>query len=79
MRRRPVLFFVPALFAGCAGAAVPTPSVPGPSAAFTIEPAVETISAADIQRRIAFLASDELAGRDTPSPGLDAAAQYAAG
>jgi len=79
MRRRPVLFFVPALFAGCAGAAVPAPSVPGPSATFTIEPAVETISAADIQRRIAFLASDELAGRDTPSPGLDAAAQYAAG
>lgn len=79
MRRRPALFFVPVLFAGCAGAAVPTPSVPGPSATFTIEPAVESISAVDIQRRVAFLASDELAGRNTPSPGLEAAAEYAAG
>lgn len=78
MRRRPALFFMPVLLAGCAGAAVPTPSVPGPSATFTIDPAVESISAADIQRRIAFLASDALAGRDTPSPGLDAAAEYAA-
>lgn len=36
------------------------------------------ISAQDVQARIAFLASDALRGRNTPSPGLDAAADYAA-
>ena len=36
------------------------------------------ISAADVQARIAFLASDAMAGRNTPSPGLEAVAQYAA-
>ena len=29
-----------------------------------------------IRQHIAFLASDELAGRDTPSPGLETAASY---
>jgi hypothetical protein len=37
---------------------------------------VETITATDIHARIAFLASDALRGRDTPSPGLEAAAAY---
>ena len=32
-----------------------------------------------IERHITFLASDELAGRDTPSPGLEAAASYLVG
>jgi hypothetical protein len=36
------------------------------------------ISAADVRARIAFLASDALRGRDTPSPGLETAAQYIA-
>ena len=36
------------------------------------------ISAADVHARIAWLASDELAGRNTPSPGLETAAAYAA-
>jgi Zn-dependent M28 family amino/carboxypeptidase len=77
MRRHPALLVVPFLLAGCAGATIPTPA-PGPSAAVSIEPAVASITQADVQRHIAFLASDELAGRDTPSPGLDAAAEYAA-
>jgi hypothetical protein len=36
------------------------------------------ITAADVQERIAFLASDALAGRNTPSPGLETAASYVA-
>jgi len=40
--------------------------------------AAATITPEDMQRRIAYLASDELKGRDTPSPGLDAAADYIA-
>ncbi len=38
-----------------------------------------TITAEDMRARIAYLASDELAGRDTPSPGLEMAAEYLAG
>ncbi len=40
--------------------------------------AAATITAQDIKQRIAFLASDSLKGRDTPSPGLEIAAQYVA-
>ncbi|HSJ12970.1 MAG TPA: M20/M25/M40 family metallo-hydrolase [Longimicrobiales bacterium] len=36
------------------------------------------ITAEDVAARVAWLASDELAGRETPSPGLEAAAAYAA-
>ncbi len=36
------------------------------------------IRADEIQEHITFLASDELGGRDTPSPGLEAAAEYLA-
>lgn len=35
-----------------------------------------TITASDMRARIGFLASDALRGRDTPSPGLEAAAAY---
>ncbi len=38
--------------------------------------AAATILPEDIRRHISFLASDELAGRDTPSAGLEAAALY---
>ncbi len=38
--------------------------------------AAATILPGDIRRHITFLASDELAGRDTPSPGLEVAASY---
>ena len=39
-------------------------------------PGAETITADDMMAHISFLASDELAGRDTPSPGLEQAAVY---
>lgn len=40
--------------------------------------AAATITEADVKAHIAFLASDALKGRDTPSPGLDTAAAYVA-
>ncbi|HXI32561.1 MAG TPA: M28 family peptidase [Gemmatimonadales bacterium] len=38
----------------------------------------DSITAADVRGRIAFLASDALRGRGTPSPGLEQAARYVA-
>ncbi len=40
--------------------------------------AAATITAGDMYDRIAFLASDDLRGRDTPSPGLETAARWVA-
>lgn len=40
--------------------------------------AVATITTKDVKARVEFLASDELKGRDTPSPGLETAAKYIA-
>ena len=67
------------VLAGCVDPA-PAPS-PLPAPAEFTAPAgassgVETITAADIYARVSFLASDALRGRDTPSPGLEAAAAY---
>ena len=40
--------------------------------------AAATITPQDVRMRIEFLASDQLRGRDTPSPGLEMAAEWAA-
>jgi hypothetical protein len=40
--------------------------------------AAATITAAEMREHVAYLASDALRGRDTPSPGLDSAAAYLA-
>ncbi|MGH7570288.1 MAG: M28 family metallopeptidase [Gemmatimonadota bacterium] len=50
--------------------------VPDPES--SIEQAAATITAGDMLDRIAFLASDEMGGRDTPSPGLEMTAEYLA-
>ncbi len=70
---------------GCAGvgdrSAPGAATAPGQEAA-SGEAAAEAaarISAGDMLKRIAFLASDELGGRATPSPGLEEAADYLAG
>jgi Peptidase family M28 len=66
------------LLAGCSGATgttMQTVAMPAPAAA---DRAAATISAADVQRRVSFLASDAMRGRDTPSQGLEEAARYAA-
>ena len=80
-----------ALLPGCASHAAPTmPVSPGSAegavaedavggAAAALAGAAATITPQDVHRRVAFLASDELRGRDTPSPGLEKAAEYVAG
>lgn len=49
-----------------------------PDSESALEQAVATITAEDMLERIAFLASDEMGGRATPSPGLEMAAEYLA-
>ena len=39
---------------------------------------LESITAADVKRRIGVIADDSMKGRDTPSPGLEATARYIA-
>jgi Zn-dependent M28 family amino/carboxypeptidase len=39
---------------------------------------LETITAADVRRRIGIIAHDSMGGRDTPSPGLELTARYIA-
>jgi hypothetical protein len=39
---------------------------------------LESITAADVKRRIGIIADDSMRGRDTPSPGLEATARYIA-
>jgi hypothetical protein len=75
MRNRlSALILINIAFVGCASAG----PVVTPARNAAVDAAAATITAADVQRRIEFLSSDELRGRDTPSPGLEAAARYAA-
>lgn len=75
------------LLAACAGgpAVRSTPADGAPveysavAESSAVEVAGETITSQDMQAHIAYLASDELKGRDTPSPGLEQAAAYISG
>ncbi|CAN5157932.1 M20/M25/M40 family metallo-hydrolase [soil metagenome] len=60
----------------CAPATSVRPLVAPIAASAAATRGAETITATDMYARIAFLASDALKGRDTPSQGLDAAAAY---
>lgn len=68
--------------ASCGGNPAPAgPAATRASMAPAADPAMAaaaTITPDDMHERIAFLASDELKGRDTPSPGLEMAAEYIA-
>lgn len=66
---------IPAL-AFAALAALPTPSLPAPTNPAALERALATISADEIRSDLFFIASDELGGRDTPSPGQRIAARF---
>jgi len=60
--------------AGAAGRlAAQAPRPVGPAA-----DAAATITASDVAQRVGILAHDSMLGRDTPSPGLEVAAQYVA-
>jgi hypothetical protein len=67
------IIVAPLLCLACTGSAVQQSG--GPTV--TSDPAL-TITPADMRARIAYLASDALRGRDTPSPGLDTAAAWIA-
>ncbi|HEX6064864.1 MAG TPA: M28 family peptidase, partial [Longimicrobiales bacterium] len=67
--------FFPLLLLACGAPTVQQEAV---SPANQAADAAATITAADMRNRIAFLASDALRGRDTPSPGLDTAAAWIA-
>jgi hypothetical protein len=86
MKRILVIAAVAALSAcsrASAGGVEPAPA-PGPVTGVSIaqpgsqQAAAGTITAAEMREHIAYLASDALRGRDTPSPGLDSAAAYLA-
>ncbi|NNM06017.1 MAG: hypothetical protein HKO65_13085, partial [Gemmatimonadetes bacterium] len=56
----------------------PFPEASAQVAEELIAEAVASINEADFYSRIGFLAHDSLGGRDTPSPGLEMAAAWAA-
>lgn len=74
----PVLGLV---LAACAGgpAVVPASAERAAAESSAVDVAGQTITPRDMEAHIAYLASDELRGRDTPSPGLEKAAAYIAG
>jgi Zn-dependent M28 family amino/carboxypeptidase len=65
-----------ALVSGCAPSAATRVAVAPEPAGDPLMHAAATILPRDFYARIGFLASDALQGRDTPSPGLEAAAAY---
>ncbi len=79
MRSVAATLFTVLLVAACGGrpAAGPPAATLRP-APVGLETAAATITPQDMYDRIAFLACDELAGRNTPSPGLEKAAEYIA-
>ena len=74
------LLLIPALAAcaGGAGAGMPSPEAAEEAGEGMAHTAVNTITADDMARIIGVLAHDSMAGRDTPSPELEAAAAYLA-
>jgi Zn-dependent M28 family amino/carboxypeptidase len=74
MRYRRVL-----IVAFLTGFCIPAQSGP-PNAVITpeVQAALDNIRAADLRGDLSYIASDELAGRDSPSHGLDLAADYIA-
>lgn len=70
----PIAFLVASAFLPPAPTAAPTPFADPTSPKMLA--ALETVSADEIKTDVHFIASDELAGRDTPSEGLKVAARY---
>lgn len=82
MNRRFVSILTAALALAACAAPVSPPAAPAPPAApvgsgsLSRAAAAETITAEGLREHVAFLASDALRGRNTPSPELDRAAEY---
>jgi hypothetical protein len=62
--------------AAAAGTPAPAPARNDAPASDALSRAAATITAEEMRTHVAYLASDALRGRDTPSPGLDSAAAY---
>ena len=63
----------------CGGAARQTPTPVAPPTAPAPPAGAATITADDVRRRIFLIGDDSMAGRGTPSPGLEKMAAYVAG
>jgi hypothetical protein len=63
----------------CGGTAPQTPTPVAPPTAPAAPTGAATITADDVRRRIYLIADDSMAGRGTPSPGLETMAAYVAG
>jgi hypothetical protein len=74
---RPIAVILILTAAACAGVPSPPAAAPVPSPE-AVRQAAAAIAADDVLRHVEYLASDELRGRDTPSPGLERAAAYLA-
>jgi hypothetical protein len=74
----PTLATVALCLTACSTSGSPEPEIDLTPVEARISPATgaETITADEMLAHISFLASDELGGRDTPSPGLEMAATY---
>ncbi len=88
MKQRYVSILAFLTLAGCSGMSMQAGTLQSPAeeakaaagpTGDPVEAAAATITPSDMYDRIAFLASDEMAGRNTPSPELERAAEYIAG
>ena len=75
MKRVPLCVLLMAALASCADTAEPSSASLAPE---SVGDAAGTITADDYLRRLNVIAHDSMMGRDTPSPGLDATANWIA-
>jgi len=75
---RPIPILAAMTLAAACASSGGTPTATSPAPVAGIDPAAASITPEDMYARIAYLAGDALKGRDTPSPGLDMAANYIA-
>jgi hypothetical protein len=81
LRTRSGSLLLPALLLSLLGACAPGPPAPAPPAPATASPAEiaeDRITPDAVLEHVAYLASDAMRGRDTPSPELEEAALYIA-
>ncbi len=62
-----------------AGALMFAPGILAAQGMASVDEALNSITEDDVRNRIALIADDSMMGRDTPSPGLEATANYVAG
>lgn len=82
MKKKVLVSVISLVVAGCIVAIGNSAQDSRPHVEFEITPAIErmldAISPDSLRENLTYIASDDLGGRDTPSPGLDLAAMYIA-